>query len=87
MGKHAQQHEERPPWVEEAEDATWWDLAFGSYGDGYLEWVHNRYYWEPADERTVADTRSLWHHRRRYKAHARERLEEVERDLRLRRRA
>jgi hypothetical protein len=58
--------DERPPWIEEATDPTWWDLAFGSYGDGYLEWVHNRYYWVPEDPRTVADTRTLWRHRRSY---------------------
>lgn len=58
--------EERPPWIEEAADPTWWDLAFGSYGDGYLEWVNDRYYWDPDDARTVADTRSLWNRRRRY---------------------
>lgn len=58
--------DERPPWIEEATDPTWWDLAFGSYGDGYLEWVHDRYYWDTEEPRTVADTRALWHHRRRY---------------------
>ena len=57
---------ERPPWIEEATDPTWWDLAFGSYGDGYLEWVNERFFWDPLDPRTVADTRSLWQQRRRY---------------------
>ncbi len=55
--------EERPPWIEEAADPTHWDLAFGSYGDGYLEWVTNRYFWDSGDERTLADTRSLWRRR------------------------
>lgn len=67
--------DERPPWIEEATDPTWWDLAFGSYGDGYLEWVHNRYYFDPEDLRTVADTRNLWRHRRRYMTE--ERLDEL----------
>lgn len=58
--------EGRPPWIEEATDPTWWDVAFGSYGDGYLEWVNDRYFWDPDQERTVADTRSLWRHRRSY---------------------
>lgn len=60
--------EERPPWIEEATDPTWWDVAFGSYGDGYLEWVVDHYFWDPLDPRTVADTRSLWAHRRHYAA-------------------
>ena len=58
--------EELPPWLEEVADPTHWDLAFGSYGDGYLEWVNNRFYWDPADERTIADTRSLWTRRDDY---------------------
>ena len=57
--------EERPPWIEEAADPTWWDVAFGSYGDGYLEWVGDHYFWDPLEPRTVADTRSLWGHRTR----------------------
>lgn len=57
---------ERPPWIEEAADPTYWDLAFGSYGDGYLEWVASRYYWEVDDVRSTADTRSLWDKRARY---------------------
>lgn len=62
--------EERPPWIEEATDPTFWDLAFGSYGDGYLEWVTSRYFWDPEDVRTTADTRSLWDKRSRYAADA-----------------
>lgn len=58
--------EERPPWIEEALDQTHWDLAFGSYGDGYLEWVNSRYYWDPLDPRSPADARSLWAKRGRY---------------------
>lgn len=59
---------ERPPWIEEAADPTWWDVAMGSYGDGYLEWVTDRYFWEPGDARTLADTRSLWRHRDEFAA-------------------
>lgn len=55
--------DERPPWIEEATDPTWWDVAFGSYGDGWLEWVNDRYYWDPLDPRTIGDTRSLWKRR------------------------
>jgi hypothetical protein len=58
--------DERPPWIEEVADPTWWDLAFGSYGDGYLEWVNDRYFWDPVEPRTIADTRSLWQHRASY---------------------
>jgi hypothetical protein len=58
--------DERPPWIEAAADPTWWDAAFGSYGAGYLDWVHNEHFWHPADERTVADTRTLWRHRGNY---------------------
>jgi hypothetical protein len=54
--------DERPPWIEEATDPTRWDVAFGCYGDGWLEWVTDRYFWDPLDPRTVADTRSLWMH-------------------------
>ena len=59
---------ERPPWIEDATDPTFWDQAFGSYGDGYLEWVTSRYYWDVDDLRTTADTRSLWDKRTRYTA-------------------
>lgn len=59
-------NEERPPWVEEATDPTFWDRAFGSYGDGYLEWVSNRYFWDMTDLRTIVDTRDLWDKRDRY---------------------
>jgi hypothetical protein len=58
--------DERPPWIEEVADPTFWDVAFGSYGDGYLEWVADRYYWQPHDPRTLGDTRSLWQHRSAY---------------------
>jgi hypothetical protein len=51
-----------PPWSP-ADSAG--DPAFGSYGDGYLEWVADRYYWDPHEERTIADTRSLWSKRHR----------------------
>ena len=57
---------ERPPWLENAAEPTHWDLAFGSYGDGYLEWVTSRYFWDPDDLRTTADSRSLWDKRARY---------------------
>lgn len=57
---------ERPPWIEEAADPSFWDLAFGSYGDGYLEWVTSRYYWDVEDRRSTADTRTLWDKRARY---------------------
>lgn len=57
---------ERPPWIEEAADPTFWDVAFGSYGDGYLEWVTSRYFWDVGDERTVDDTRTLWTRRAAY---------------------
>ena len=60
--------DERPPWIEEAADPTFWDVAFGSYGDGYLEWVASRYFWDHDDLRTTADTRTLWEKRRRYAA-------------------
>lgn len=58
--------DEQPPWIEEAADPTHWDVAFGSYGDGYLEWVATRYFWDPTDSRTLADTRSLWTRRNDY---------------------
>lgn len=58
--------DERPPWVEEATDRMWWDVAFGSYGDGYLEWVNDRYFWSEDDPRSLTDSRNLWGHRRRY---------------------
>jgi hypothetical protein len=61
-------NDERPPWLEEAADPTYWDLAFGSYGDGYLEWVASRYFWDSDDLRTTADTRTLWDKRARYAA-------------------
>lgn len=57
---------ERPPWIEEAADPTYWDLAFGSYGDGYLEWVTSHYYWDADDMRSTADTRTLWDKRTQY---------------------
>ncbi len=60
--------DEQPPWLEEATDPTFWDLAFGSYGDGYLEWVTSRYYWDPDELRTTSDTRSLWDKRAWYAA-------------------
>jgi hypothetical protein len=41
-------------------------MAFGSYGDGYLEWVNTRYFWDVSDLRTTADTRTLWDKRGRY---------------------
>lgn len=58
--------DERPPWIEEAIDPTHWDVAFGSYGDGYLEWVNTHYYWHIDGPRTTADTRTLWNHRSLY---------------------
>jgi hypothetical protein len=58
--------DERPPWIEEAIDPTYWDLAFGSYGDGYFEWVNTHYFWDANDPRTVADSRTLWNKRSRY---------------------
>ncbi len=61
-------NDERPPWIEEAADPTFWDTAFGSYGDGYLEWVTSRYFWHSDEPRTLADTRDLWDKRARYAA-------------------
>lgn len=58
--------DERPPWQEHAADPTYWDIAFGSYGDGYLEWVTNRYFRDVEGPRTIADTRALWDQRARY---------------------
>ncbi len=58
--------DERPPWIESASEPTYWDPAFGSYGDGYLEWVTSRYFWDPDDVRGVGDTRHLWQQRRDY---------------------
>lgn len=42
-----QERHECPPWIAEAADPTFWDRAWGGYGDGYFEWVNTRYIDDP----------------------------------------
>jgi len=47
-----------PPWEDLA--AADWDHLFGSYADGYVEWVKRRYWWDPEDPSVLVDTSGFW---------------------------